>query len=169
MHIYPDETFSFVFGLANVMTQAGIFSFHRYSPEFNGDEVSSAEERANLMLYRACKVMTHEIGHMFGIRHCTYYECGMNGCNHIQESQSRPLYYCVICFRKLQHAIGFDVCERYRALAEVCEEFGGLFLTDAKWFRHRLEDLESTFGDLQKKAPPIPQKRGTSPTKKIGK
>ncbi len=35
--IYPEESFNFVFGLANVMTQAGIFSFHRYSPEFNGD------------------------------------------------------------------------------------------------------------------------------------
>ena len=118
---------SFVFGLANVMTQSGIFSFHRYSPEFNGDQVASEEEAANLMLYRACKVMTHEIGHMFGIRHCTYYECGMNGCNHIQESQSRPLFYCVICFRKLQHAIGFDPCQRYRDLIAICEEFGGLF------------------------------------------
>lgn len=39
--IYPDDTFNFVFGLANVMTQAGIFSFYRYSPEFNGDIVES--------------------------------------------------------------------------------------------------------------------------------
>lgn len=84
--IYPDETFSFVFGLANVMTQVGVFSFCRYDPLFNGDQVSSEEERDNLMLFRACKVMTHEIGHMFGIRHCIHYECGMNGCNHIEES-----------------------------------------------------------------------------------
>ena len=83
------------------MTQAGIFSFCRYDPTYNGDDVSSEDERDNLMLYRACKVMTHEIGHMFGIRHCIYYECGMNGSNHIQECETRPLYYCVVCLRKL--------------------------------------------------------------------
>ena len=87
------------------------------------------------MLYRACKVVTHEIGHMFGLRHCIHYECAMNGCNHIQESQSRPLQYCVVCFRKLHHAIGFDVLERYRAIVAVCEEFGGLFEKDGEWFR----------------------------------
>ena len=53
------------------------------------------------MLYRSCKVLTHEIGHMFGLRHCTHYECGMNGSNHIYECETRPLYYCVVCFRKI--------------------------------------------------------------------
>lgn len=149
------------------MTQAGIFSFYRYSPEFNGDDVSTPEEAENLMLYRACKVMTHEIGHMFGIRHCIYYECGMNGCNHIYESQTRPLYYCAICFRKLQHAVGFDVCERYRAMVAVCEEFGGLFLKDGEWFAQRLADLEERFANLQAGATKgITVKRGISPTKK---
>jgi archaemetzincin len=80
------EDFSFVFGLANVMTQVGVFSFLRYYPEFNNEEVKSEEDSENLILYRACKVMTHEIGHMFGIRHCIHYECGMNGSNHIEES-----------------------------------------------------------------------------------
>ena len=98
--IYPEDNFSFVFGLANVMTQVGIFSFCRYYPGFYGIKVDEKEEE-NLVLYRACKVMTHEIGHMFGIRHCIHFECGMNGCNHIQESETRPLYYCPVCFRKL--------------------------------------------------------------------
>ena len=105
------------------------------------------------MLYRACKVMTHELGHMFGVRHCIYYECGMNGCNHIRESETRPLYYCCICYRKLQHAIGFDPCERYREIVKVCEEFGGLFANEAEWFRGRLADLEASFAALQSKYP----------------
>lgn len=74
-----------MFGLANVMTQVGIFSFCRYDPSFNEDPVDSEADAENLILFRACKVMTHEIGHMFGIRHCIYYECGMNGSNHIEE------------------------------------------------------------------------------------
>jgi len=35
--LYPEEYLTFVFGLANVMTQVGIFSFLRYHPDFNGD------------------------------------------------------------------------------------------------------------------------------------
>ena len=30
-------------------------------------------------LYRSCKVLTHEIGHLFGIGHCKYYDCLMCG------------------------------------------------------------------------------------------
>ena len=83
--IYSDD-FSFVFGLANIMTQCGIFSFCRYQPDFSGDAVEDEADRYNLILFRACKVMLHEIGHMFGLKHCIYYECLLNGCNHIMES-----------------------------------------------------------------------------------
>eukprot|EP00347_Sterkiella_histriomuscorum_P017046 403350867 len=151
--IYPEdpqgiESFSYVFGLANVMTQSGIFSFYRYDPAFNGDQVSSQEEADNIILYRACKVMTHEIGHMFGIRHCIYYECGMNGSNHIQECESRPMYFCAVCFRKLATAVGFDPVERYEKLIEICQEFGGRFEEDGLWFQRRCEDLKKTFQKL---------------------
>ncbi|CDW89051.1 archaemetzincin-2 isoform x2 [Stylonychia lemnae] len=117
--IYPDEKFSFLFGLANITTQVGVFSFLRYDPLFNGDILNQGDDGSNLMLHRACKVMTHEIGHMFGIKHCIYHECCMNGINHIQECQNKPLYYCAICLRKLQHAIGFDVLERYQSLTQI--------------------------------------------------
>lgn len=92
--------------------------------------------------------MTHEIGHMFGIRHCIHYECGMNGSNHIGECEASPLYYCVICFRKLQYAVGFDTQNRYKALIEVCEQFGGRFTTDGEWFKQRHTDLETVFNKL---------------------
>jgi len=105
------------------------------------------------MLYRACKVMTHEIGHMFGIRHCIYYECGMNGSNHIMECQNGPLYFCPICFRKLQFAIGFDAMERYKALIKVCDNFGGKFVEkDLPFFLKRYNDLEAKFIKLKMKA-----------------
>lgn len=57
--------------------------------------------------------MTHEIGHMFGIKHCQWLSCVMQGSNHMEESDRRPLDFCPVCLRKLQDAIGFDIAERY--------------------------------------------------------
>ena len=51
------------------------------------------------------QVMTHEIGHMFGIKHCVYHNCAMNGSNHLAESDRRAASLCPICLRKLQ--VGF--------------------------------------------------------------
>ena len=61
---------------------------------------------------------------MFGVRHCIYYECLMNGSNHLQESDSRPLELCVVCLRKLQSNIKFDILERYKKLHEFVQKRG---------------------------------------------
>ena len=34
--------------------------------------------------------MCHEFGHMFGIKHCVFYNCLLNGSNHIIETDNRP-------------------------------------------------------------------------------
>lgn len=65
------------------------------------------------IVMRACKTMCHEIGHMFGMMHCIYYECLMNGSNHMEESDSRPIFLCPVCLRKLQLACKFDIQHRY--------------------------------------------------------
>jgi archaemetzincin len=41
--LYPDDEWNFVFGLANMMTKRGIFSFARYDPAFYGDTESGTE------------------------------------------------------------------------------------------------------------------------------
>ena len=35
-------------------------------------------------------VLCHEASHLFGIKHCVYASCVMNGSNHLEESESRP-------------------------------------------------------------------------------
>lgn len=62
------------------------------------------------------QTMTHEIGHMFGISHCQWLSCVMQGSNHLDESDRRPLDFCPICLRKLQFAIGFNIAERYKVM-----------------------------------------------------
>ncbi len=48
----------------------------------------------------------------------------MNGSNHLQESDSRPLELCVVCLRKLQSNIKFDILERYKKLSEFVQTKG---------------------------------------------
>ena len=73
-------------------------------------------------------MMSHEICHMFGIKHCVYYECLMNGSNHDEEAANKPMNLCPVCLRKLQSNIGFDVLRRYECMLGYVkgreEEFG---------------------------------------------
>lgn len=60
------------------------------------------------------QTLTHEIGHIFGLRHCQWLQCVMQGSNHLEEADRRPLDLCPICLRKLQAALGFSIMERYQ-------------------------------------------------------
>ncbi|XP_045155773.1 archaemetzincin-2 [Echinops telfairi] len=66
--------------------------------------------------------LTHEIGHIFGMRHCQWLSCLMQGSNHLEEADRRPPHLCPICLRKLQSAIGFHIADRYHALLRWIEE-----------------------------------------------
>ena len=88
---------------------------------------------------RAAKVLTHEAGHMFGIRHCIYYECNMNGANHLEEADSTPMHLCLVCLRKMQHAVGFDPEVRYRRLKAFYGKNG--MAAEEKWVAERLRRI----------------------------
>lgn len=134
--LYPDPSWNFVFGQASASHRVGVYSFARYAPGFNGERVADAEK---LVLRRSCKVLAHETAHMFGIAHCVYFHCLMNGSNHLAESDARPLRLCPVDLRKLEASVGFDVVDRYRRLRRVMEQMG--FADDARWLERRLAYL----------------------------
>lgn len=70
------------------------------------------------------QTLTHEIGHILGLRHCQWLACLMQGSNHLEESDRRPLNVCPICLRKLQSAIGFNIVERYKVSGKGCKAEG---------------------------------------------
>lgn len=136
--LYPTEDYNYVFGLARLRTRVGVFSFARYHPGFFGD--GHAVER-RLVVRRALKVMSHEIGHMFGLEHCIYLRCNMNGANHLAELDRAPMHLCPVCHRKLHLALGFDPQPRYEGLAEF---YGSLGLdVAADWAAQRAEFLRT--------------------------
>lgn len=133
--LYPGDDWNFVFGQASYKSRVGIFSFARYHPQLTFEEV--AEDQADhLGLQRASKVLTHEMGHMFGIKHCIHYQCNMNGANSLRECDSTPMHLCPVCLRKLQRAVGFDPLARYRDLEKFYRRES--FQPEADWVKARI-------------------------------
>jgi archaemetzincin len=138
--LYPDPRWNFVFGQASMQDRVGVFSFARYDPFFYGE--SRGSQYQELLLRRSAKVLVHETAHMFSLAHCIYFKCVMNGSNHLQESDSRPLSLCPVCLRKLQSSIGFDAATRYHRLQQFYSNVGFIFEQD--WITKRLKKIEDS-------------------------
>src|SRR5207248_460192 len=135
--LYPEPSWNFVFGQASLHDRVGVYSFARYDPAFYGQSRAPGYEA--LLLRRSCKVLAHETSHMFGLTHCTFFHCLMNGSNHLAESDRRPLHLCPVCLRKLQSSVDFDVFGRYNALEQINRAAG--FTDEAEWLNHRIQKL----------------------------
>ena len=133
--LYPDPSWNFVFGQASLTERIGVYSFARYDPAFYRERRNS--DYRKILLKRSCRVLAHETGHMFGLHHCIFFQCSMNGSNHLKESDSRPLHLCPVCLRKLQHSIGFDIVNRYKSLKNFYRVNG--FHDEARWVQDRLK------------------------------
>lgn len=132
--LYPEPSWNFVFGEASLDERVGIYSFARYDPRFEGKDVP---DRAQIMLRRSCRVLAHETGHMFGMAHCIYFRCAMNGSNNLPEDDSQPLHVCPVDLRKLYQSIKLDPVARYAHLRDFCREVG--FRDEADWIEKQLQ------------------------------
>jgi archaemetzincin len=81
---------------------------------------SSPRLLSSLWLSRMCRTASHELGHCFGIDHCVYYACIMQGSASLSEDTRQPPYLCPVDCAKLLHATGSTARERYLALLEYC-------------------------------------------------
>jgi archaemetzincin len=113
--LWPGEGWNFVFGQASLSERVGVWSLHR-----QGDP----DAEFTTCLRRTLKTAAHETGHMFGLRHCTFFECGMNGSNHRSEADSRPLWFCPEDEMKVWWACRVDRKRRYEQLSEFAEGHG---------------------------------------------
>lgn len=100
---------------------------------------------SSLWLGRVCKTASHELGHCFGIGHCSYYACVMQGTAGLSEDTRQPPYLCPVDTAKLLRATGSGAREWNQAMLAFCEQHEGnqLFAAFAAWLRIRLEGLEA--------------------------
>lgn len=109
--LYPGPKWGFCFGWASYTEGVGAFSFRRFDPAWDGIYEEDNEKK---LLMRACAIMCHEICHQFGLRHCIYYECLMNGIMSAEEQRRGGIrILCPCCTKKLKSNLKFDTSVRF--------------------------------------------------------
>ena len=68
------------------------------------DQAPSAVALSGLWLGRLCRTASHELGHCFGIDHCVYYSCAMQGSASVVEDARQPPYLCPVDLGKISRA-----------------------------------------------------------------
>ena len=94
-----------------------------------------------LWLGRVCKTTAHEIGHCFGIDHCTYYACIMQGTANIAEDSRQPPYLCPVDLAKILRATDGTESQHYNAMLQFCERRADdrMFAAFAAWTRFQVD------------------------------
>ena len=111
--------------LARLKQRVGVFSFFRHQlnePEcefLHGSLQRQPGDEDRLLRY-AFQLLSHELGHTFGLNHCVYFSCVMQGFNSLEEAQRRIPDLCPVCLRKLLWCSGAEsqagVVARYERL-----------------------------------------------------
>jgi archaemetzincin len=87
---------TFVFGEAQWHNQAAVVSLHRLHQRFYG-----LPEDKTLFYKRSEKEALHELGHTFGLIHCSQFDCVMHFSNSIEQIDLKTNVFCGSCAGKL--------------------------------------------------------------------
>lgn len=94
---------SFLFGQAQLNGRVALVSLCRLRQEFYG-----LPAREDLLRERLTKEVLHEMGHTFGLVHCSDPKCAMSLSTHIGMVDAKSEQYCVRC--------GLQLAERFASL-----------------------------------------------------
>ncbi len=114
--LFPDHRWNFVFGQASGKNRVGIWSINRF-----GDPNMSPESYM-VCLRRTVKTASHEMGHLFSLKHCIHNKCIMNGSNNLEEADAKPTHLCNHCLIKMDWNLQWNHEERFVKLLEFWKE-----------------------------------------------
>jgi archaemetzincin len=137
--LWPGRGWNFVFGEANLRERTGVWSIHR-----NGDPSKDAAA-FQLCLDRTLNTASHELCHILTMQHCTAFHCLMNGSNHQEERDRRPLHLCPVCLRKLCWNLQVEPVRYLKRLQVFCAKHGQQ--ADANWCEKAMAILTRPTGD----------------------
>ena len=84
---------TYVFGQAQLASRACVFSSYRLRNELYGLPPSPI-----LLRQRSFKEALHELGHTYGLRHCSDYPCVMNTSTYAEDIDLKPAQFCDMCW-----------------------------------------------------------------------
>lgn len=149
--LYPSPEWNFVLGHASLSSGCAVFGFGRYfSSQFSAAAPTVSQQLEQLWVL--CRVVSHELCHTLGMKHCYYFHCAMNESISIEQASTQPLFLCPICLRKLKKILQFDIFKCYSELKEVIGDIIEI-LTRLMKENDQESDLSSTaqvFDDEQK-------------------
>lgn len=87
---------TYIFGQAQLNGSFGIASLFRLRNELYG-----LPEDYELMLDRFAKVVVHELGHTFGLIHCTHPICIMRSSTYVEDLDQKETRFCRHCSERL--------------------------------------------------------------------
>ena len=90
---------TFVFGEAQLKGIGAVVSLHRLHNRFYG-----LPEDRGATTERLLKEAIHELGHTFGLIHCSQPQCVMNSSTYVENIDQKPAELCPVC----QRAIGAE-------------------------------------------------------------
>ncbi|HID17847.1 TPA: hypothetical protein EYP26_06115 [Candidatus Bathyarchaeota archaeon] len=93
---------NFVFGEALCPGEAALISLFRLNPGLYG------EPDGERFLKRALKEAVHELGHTFGLHHCSNPKCVMFFSNSLLDTDRKEEKFCLECERKLKEPLVID-------------------------------------------------------------
>ncbi|EIM80328.1 uncharacterized protein STEHIDRAFT_68085, partial [Stereum hirsutum FP-91666 SS1] len=124
---------------------------------------------SSVYLFRICRTASHELGHCFGMDHCVYYACSMQGTTSLAEDMRQPPYLCPVDLGKVITATSAGaqsverieaerIRERYGAMIRVCQRFAGRFRQGDEesrgpwkafgaWIEGRVQELDNEDDD----------------------
>jgi archaemetzincin len=88
---------TYIFGQAALNGRAGIASLYRLSNERYGIDPND-----QLLLERFTKEVIHELGHTFGLIHCTAPNCVMRSSTYVEDIDQKEQYLCPLCWEKIR-------------------------------------------------------------------
>ncbi len=133
LDLYPGESWPFesAFGWSSFDSGTSIISTAQIL------DTGDAYRGRNLL--RLAKLGVHELAHTFGMKHCTKYQCLLNGSASIREYDTKPLALCPDCLAKLSLATGRTAELHLEDMLGLCRAKG--FSNEAKHYQQALRIL----------------------------
>jgi archaemetzincin len=88
---------TFVFGEAQLKGIGAVVSTHRLNNRFYG-----LPENREVTTDRLLKEAVHELGHTFGLIHCSQSKCVMNSSTYVENIDQKPAELCPLCQKSVK-------------------------------------------------------------------